>query len=454
MARRRADNPLDLDVAQDLTAGRIAALSCPQGKGQAFLRDTKAPGLRVRVTASGAKSFVFEGKLRRQTIRLTVGDARAWTIDAARVEANRLRVLLDGGIDPREVERQRLAEIEAKAEQDLRAAQAAEVASVKVSTVWSEYLAERRQHWGDLHFRDHVRLSKAGGAEAQRGTRGRGVTVAGPLHELMQLELRDLTAPRVEAWAAVQAKSRPTAARLAWRLLKAFLGWCAEQPRYAALLPVKNPAMTTRSREAFGPAGVKQDALLREQLSGWFSAVQQIQNPAVAAYLQALLLVGARPGELLELRWEDLNTQWKGLTIRDKVEGERVIPLTSYVSHLLLGLPRRGDLVFAGLDPNKSMSKPHKAHATACAVAGVDGLTLHGLRRSFRTLAEWLEVPSGLVAQIMGHKPSATAEKHYTVRPLDMLRIHHQRIESWIIKQARIKLPRHARPRRSLRLVA
>jgi integrase len=45
----------------------------------------------------------------------------------------------------------------------------------------------------------------------------------------------------------------------------------------------------------------------------------------VAAYLQTLLLTGARPGEVLGLRWEDVNTKWRGLTIRDKVEGERVI---------------------------------------------------------------------------------------------------------------------------------
>ena len=44
-------------------------------------------------------------------------------------------------------------------------------------------------------------------------------------------------------------------------------------------------------------------------------------------------------------------------------------------------------------------------------------MTLHGLRRSFKSLTEWLEVPVGVVAQIQGHKPSATAEKHYTVRP-------------------------------------
>jgi hypothetical protein len=42
----------------------------------------------------------------------------------------------------------------------------------------------------------------------------------------------------------------------------------------------------------------------------------------------------------------------------------------------------------------------------------------------------------GIVAQIQGHKPSATAEKHYTVRPLELLALHHQRIEAWILEQA------------------
>ena len=54
------------------------------------------------------------------------------------------------------------------------------------------------------------------------------------------------------------------------------------------------------------------------------------------------------------------------------------------------------------------------------------------------TPTEWLEVPVGVVAQIMGHKPSATAEKHYTVRPLELLRLHHEKIEAWILEQAGI----------------
>lgn len=454
IARQRTDGPLNLDNALELTAGRIASLACPEGRSQAFLRDTKAPGLRVRVTPAKAKSFVFEGKLRRQTIRLTIGDVRSWTIDGARVEANRLRVLLDGGTDPREVERQQNLDRAAKVQQVTIDALAAEVAAVRSESVWLEYLIERKPHWGDLHYADHVRLAKAGGKAAQRGTRGRGVTVDGPLHALLQLKLRDLDAAKVEAWAAAEGTTRPTAARLAWRLLKAFLAWCAEQPRYAELLPAKNPAKTKRSREALGPSGVKKDALLKEQLRGWFAAVRQIPNPVTAAYLQTLLLVGARPGEVLELRWDDINTQWRGLTIRDKVEGERVIPLTLFVEQLLTSLPRRNEWVFASATSDKVMSKPHKAHNTACAVAGIDGLTLHGLRRSFLSLTEWMEIPAGVTAQIMGHKPSATAEKHYTVRPLDMLRVHHQRIEAWILKQARVKVARKDRPRRNLRRVA
>jgi integrase len=87
--------------------------------------------------------------------------------------------------------------------------------------------------------------------------------------------------------------------------------------------------------------------LLKEQLPAWFAAVQQYGKPTVAAYLQTLLLTGARPGEVLAMRWDDVNTKWKGLTIRDKVEGERVIPLTPYVWHLLAALPRRNEFVFA-----------------------------------------------------------------------------------------------------------
>ena len=74
-------------------------------------------------------------------------------------------------------------------------------------------------------------------------------------------------------------------------------------------------------------------------------------------------------------------------------------------------------------------------------MAGIPYLTLHGLRRSFGALSEWVEVPVGIAAQIQGHKPSATAEKHYRKRPIDLLRMWHVKIEKWMLEQAGLEQP-------------
>lgn len=424
----------------NLTAGRVDAFTCPTGKPQAFLWDTDTPTLALRATPTGRKTYVFEARLNGATIRINIGTLADWPIKQARTEAQKLKMLVDAGTDPREVERDRQA---AKAASKADAAAHA----LTVGEVWVIYLAARKKHWGERHYSEHVSMVNAGGIKTMRGTRGRGVTAPGILHAVMAMPLRDLTAPVIEAWADNEALTRPSAARLAWRCLKAFLGWCEEQPAYVDLLPVKNPAKTTKTREALGKPKVKQDALLREQLPAWFDAVRQLQNPVIAAYLQTLLLTGARAGEVLGLRWDDINTKWRGMTIRDKVEGTRVIPFTPYVAQLLATLPRRNEFVFSSaVAAGGTLVIPRNPHNDACVVAGIDDLTIHGLRRSFKSLAEWLDIPAGVVAQLMGHKPSATAEKHYTVRPLDLLRVHHEKIEAWILEQAGVTFDAKAVP--------
>lgn len=500
MARRKADAPIDLGKAHELTAGLIESLRCPDGKLQAFLRDTKAPGLRVRVTAAGAKSYVFESKVRGKTLRKTLGPAGPYGLgiedarDRAAAELHTVRVEKK---DPREVQRERAAAAEfARAEANAQAvaaeaaaaarAEADRRAAITAREVWDAYLIERRPHWGGLHYVSHLEKASLGGQPSkQRGMSGK-LTKPGPLAPLLALRLKDLTAPTIEQWAAREGKDRPSSARLAHRQLTVFLNWCAEQPQYAPLVPDRNPAKTKKTREALGKQGVKDDVLNREQLPAWFKAVRQIQNPVVAVALQCMLLTGARPGEVLGLRWGDVDTQWNSLAIRDKVEGERVIPLTPYVARLLASLPRRNPWVFSStralrMDEHNQRRRARKAaargvmapegdtmntsatgqiaspntpHSRACAVAGIPGLTLHGLRRSFSTLTEWLEVPAGVVAQIQGHKPSATAEKHYKRRPLDLLRVHHERIEAWILKEAGIDFDPAAAAPAGLRVVA
>ena len=464
-----------MSKAHDLTAGLIERLTCPAGKLQTFLRDTKAPGLRVRATAAGAKSFVFEAKLNRQTIRRTIGDVRAWSIEAARNEANRLRVTLDGGTDPREVQRQQEATKAAE-----RAAAAAY--AVTVGEAWDRYLAERRPFWGELNYRDHLRMAQAGGEKRKRLPDV--MTIPGPLAALLPLRLAELKAPTIEAWAAAEAKHRPARVRLALRLLKAFLRWAACEPDLKGKAD-PTAASAKKAREAAGKAKPKNDYIQREQLSSWFEHVRQIQNPVIAAYLQCLLLTGARREELAELKWDDINFQWRGMQLKDKIDDSRAVPLTPYVSHLLAALPRRNKWVFSsvrvikidakntarrtryhlqkgnefpiGSIENRSASgrlvEPSIAHRKACNAAGLEGLTLHGLRRSFASLCEWLDIPGGISAQIQGHAPQGVREQNYIRRPIDLLRVHHEKIEAWILEQARVVFDAKAAPG-ALRIVA
>ena len=79
---------------------------------------------------------------------------------------------------------------------------------------------------------------------------------------------------------------------------------------------------------------------------------------------------------------------------------------------------------------------------------------LHGLCRSIARLTEWLDVPASAEAQIQGHKPSAIEEKHYKRRPLDLLHVRPERIESWIFEQGGVPFNAKVAPAVCLKIVA
>src|SRR5882757_2983857 len=98
----------------NFSAERIAKFKCTPGKRQTFFRDGKTPGLGLRVTAAGAKTYIFETRLRKRSMRVTIGDERTWTIVKAREKATSLKTLTDQGLDPRKVKADEDAAEEAK----------------------------------------------------------------------------------------------------------------------------------------------------------------------------------------------------------------------------------------------------------------------------------------------------------------------------------------------------
>jgi len=417
---------------KNFTTGVIAKAQCDPGKNQTIFYDAKTPGLGLRVTSAGVKAYIFETRLNGKTIRLTIGDVRSWTLAKAQDESARLKVMVNQGIDPRQVKADQAAATTAatiaKKAQETRE-------TVTVGKAWDEYVTARKPLWSELHIRDHEKIMQAGGTPRIRSKK---LTEPGSLASFANIRLVDLTPEIVTEWAQAEAVIRPTRARLALRLLRAFLNWCGRHSIYKAIV-TSNPAQNNDARESLGKAKVKHDVLQREQLPAWFNAVKQIQNPVISAYLQTLLLTGARREEIACLRWQDIDFQWNSLTTNDKWEDFRITPLTPYVSNLLASLPRRNQWVFSSPSAASGhITDPSIAHRKACAIAGLD-LTLHGLRRSFATLSEWIECPAGISAQIQGHAPQGVREQNYIRRPLDLLRMWHVKIEAWILNEAGIE---------------
>ncbi len=414
------------------TVGRVTGFKCPDDAAQAFLWCDEVPGLAVRATPGSTRNrYIFQSKVNKQTRRITIGDVSVWSIAEAKIEARRLQTIIDQGNDPREVKADqdaaKITTIAAK-----KAREAREIVTVRQA--WEEYVTARKPLWSELHIRDHEKVMQPGGDPRKRSKK---LTEPGLLAPLASVRLVDLTPEMVTEWARNQALIRPTRARLALRLLRAFLSWCGRHSAYKAIV-TGNPAQNNDARESLGKAKVKHDVLQREQLPAWFKAIQQIQNPVISAYLQTLLLTGARREEIASLRWQDIDFQWNSLTINDKVEDFRIIPLTPYVANLLSTLTRRNEWVFSSSTAASGrLTDPSIAHRKACAIAGLD-LTLHGLRRSFASLCEWIEMPTGIAAQIQGHKPQGVREQNYIRRPLDLLRMWHVKIEAWILQEAGI----------------
>jgi integrase len=417
------------------TEGQVRGFKQPES-GYVLHWDAKTPGLGLRVTAGGARSYVFERRVNGSTARTTIGDVRVWKLDDARKRARELSVLVDKGSDPRIVAAEERAKAEARRVESARR-------DMLVEGVWQAYVEANEHKWGARHRDAHVSLAHRGGEKFKRG---KGLTKPAPLASLMPLKLSELTSETVEAWLKQESKKRPTSTAGAYRLLRAFCTWTQgkpqkDKPDYRGI--VAADACSAREvSDALPTPKPKGDKLKRGELAAWFTAVRGLQNPVISAYLQCLLLTGARREEMAGLRWKDVSIstrpQDSSLTLRDKVEGVREISLSPYVAALIAGLPRKNQWVFnSETSESGHIIEPRKLHNAALKTAGVAHVSLHGLRRTFATLPDYLDdMPAGVIAQIMGHKPSATAEKHYKVRQIDQLHIWHAKLEAWILAEA------------------
>jgi integrase len=99
------------------------------------------------------------------------------------------------------------------------------------------------------------------------------------------------------------------------------------------------------------------------------------------------------------------------------------------------------------------IADPRSSQAEALQDAGIDHVSIHGLRRSFALFGEAAGAPAGAIAQVMGHKPSGVHEG-YKPRSVDALRPYLLQVEKFILETAGVQFAADATPQHSLRRVA
>jgi integrase len=425
------------------TVPRVEGFKCPEGVAQAFLWSSTVPALALRVTANGARAYVFQARYAGQTVRMTIGSPKAWSIDDAHDKARELQRLIDEGIDPRTQKAEREA-AEAKKRQDEQRA------SVTVRDAWPVYMAEGKPRGKDAwkpRYRSDLEKAAAPGGEPKK--RGSGKTKPGHLAPLMPLRLADIDKDVIRDWYATEKKRAPVQAARAVAMFSGFLSWCATRREFREFVD-RECARSTELRDVLPPKRRRADALAVDHLAPWFVGTDKLR-PVARAYLQALVLTGARREEMAALKWADIDFRWKTMRIADKVGDTRTLPLTPYLSALLGALPRAktatgkaNPYVFAATRSKSGrIAEPRSPHDRLLEAAGIPHVSIHGLRRTFALLGEAAGAPAGAIAQVQGHRPSATAEG-YKPRTIDALRPFLEQIEGFILGKAGVEVPEAA----------
>lgn len=126
------------------------------------------------------------------------------------------------------------------------------------------------------------------------------------------------------------------------------------------------------------------------------------------------LNTGMRRGELLDLRWENVDFENRFIRVaRSKNNRQRKVPMNSVLCEELLKLRRNGsEYVFTQLGSERPLRCVRSAFERACRKAGISGLRFHDLRHTFATNLVLGGVDLVTVKEILGHSDIAMTVRY------------------------------------------
>jgi integrase len=135
--------------------------------------------------------------------------------------------------------------------------------------------------------------------------------------------------------------------------------------------------------------------------------------PAAVAAARFIALTGFRRGEVLALRWAELDLVRRTATLSDTKTGRSVRPLSHLTCDMLRGLTRTGELVFPATRGSGQMAGFPKVWARIMKLGGLPtDVTPHVLRHSYASLSADLGYSELTIAALVGHKGRSVTSRY------------------------------------------
>ena len=339
----------------------IQSCSAPRAQ-RADYADALCPGLHLRVSGRGTKSFSTMLRVNGRLQRRTIGRYPNLSLAAARAAALAMQRGAAEGVDPREP----------------AAAPAPAITYAELVDAYTErHLRPNARSWRD------IRSSLLHPAFRTLRTRAAAGITRGEIASLID---------------AVVAEGKGQAAVNLLRRLKMVFNWGAERE----LLPA-NPCERIRPPVRV----VERDRVLNDaEIVAVWRACEQM-SPPWCQMIRLLMLTGQRRSEVATMRWSEVEgATW--VIPREKVKKDRphAVPLVATAAATLATLPRWGDdaFIFTRTGGATAASGFSYVKQRIDELSGVSDWRIHDIRRTVRSKLAELGVPRDVARKVLNHE--------------------------------------------------
>ena len=394
-------------------AGRLTALKVAKAKLPGMYGD--GAGLYLRVTADGAKNWVYRYMLAGRPRWMGLGPVALYGLAEARGKALDARRLRHEGIDPIEARRA------TRTRERLGAAK-----MVTFKQCAESYIKAHRAGWRNTKHAAQWEATLA--------------TYAEPIIGALPVQAID-TALVLRVLEPIWETKPETAGRLRGRI-EVIL----DRAKVLKQREGENPARWRGHLDKLLPRrskvrAVEHHAALPYGQLPSFLAVLREQEGIAASALEYTILTAVRTGEIIGATWDEINLLDKTWTIpaeRMKAGKEHRIPLSGRAIVILEEMQRHAledtTFVFRGGKADKPLS--NMAFLMLLRRMKRDDLTAHGFRSTFRDwAAERTDFPSEVVEMALSHAIGNKVEAAY--RRGDLFEKRRRLMDAWAAYCAR-----------------